>query len=198
MEDLPPSVKKISFTDTDNAFQCNWKKHFGLDDAGGSPDGPSAGPAPLAASLRPQALSSVVAFYITHRPFTTVPMTVDFADQVIAEPLPGESTSIDPGLAALLADVRLAGVAEALTVFHVPANPVLTASPDALIERLASLPSKGILTALIIDRDIWPGLRGAGDATVEQILRSPYWTGPALVPAVDDPISRSATARARR
>jgi hypothetical protein len=45
------------------------------------------------------------------------------------------------------------------------------------------------VTALIIDPGIWPGLRGAGDPTVEEILRSPDWTGPALIPAVDDRVA---------
>jgi hypothetical protein len=104
---------------------------------------------------------------------------------MIAEPLPGDSTSIDPRLAALLADVRTAGVAEALTVFHGATDPILPASPDDLVKRLEPLSSKGIVTTLIIDPEIWPGLGGARDATVEQVLRSPDWTGPALFPAVD-------------
>jgi len=182
MQVLPPPNGRIDFATAPDAFRSDWINYIGA-------VGASGGPVPQEAPATPQKLSSIVAFYVTRRPFTTAPIAVNFADRLIAEPLPGASTSIDDGLAALLADVRVAGVAETLTVFHAAADPVLPASPDSLVKRLEPLSSKGIVTTLIIDPDIWPGLRGAGDATVEQILRSLDWTGPALVPAVDDRVT---------
>ena len=67
------------------------------------------------------------------------------------------------------------------------ADPLLPVSPDALVERLASLCSKRILTAQIIDPEVWPGQGGAGDAAaaMEQVTLSPRWTGPALIPTLD-------------
>jgi hypothetical protein len=176
-----PSASGVSFATAKDAFKYDWSNHFAVTGATVAPTPPAA----AATIVAPRALSSVVAFYVTRRAFSPSVTAVDFADQLIVEPLPGDPSPIDPGLAGLIADVRAAGVAEALTVFQAAAGPVLPASPDALVERLASLSSNGIMTALIIDPDIWPGHGGAGNATVEQILRSPDWMGLALVPAAD-------------
>jgi hypothetical protein len=134
----------------------------------------------------PRPLASVVVFYITRRPFTPDPIAVEFADSLIAEALPAQTASGNATFDALLADVRAAGIAEGLTVFHAAANPVVPISPDPLLARLASLSALSVLTALIVDSSVWPGaVADAGAVAVEQIIRSPNWSGPVLLSMED-------------
>jgi hypothetical protein len=130
----------------------------------------------------------MVVFYITRRKFTAAPTKVDFADRLIAEPLPGLRSPIDPALAALFADVRTAGVAEGLTVFHAATDPALADNPDTLLNRLAALSAAHVLTALVIDPEIWLGNGNGANAAavaVEQTVMSQRWNGPVLIPHLD-------------
>jgi hypothetical protein len=130
----------------------------------------------------------VVAFYVTRRPFTSDPITVDFADKLIAEPLPGAAAPVDPSFAALLADVRAAGVAEGLTVFHAAGNPIVPDTSKPLLDRLISLSAAHVLTVLVVDSNVWPGVAGeAGTSAVEEIVRSLSWTGLVLLSTMEAP-----------
>jgi hypothetical protein len=180
MAKLPPA-SGVSFATATDAFKHNWLGHF--TSAGATIVPPSARVAPVV----PSALASVVAFYITRRPFTPDPNAVDFADQLIAEALPDAPVPADLVLDALLADVRAAGVAEGLSVFHAAGNPVVPVSPEPLLARLAYLSKSGVLTALVVEPAVWPGTAGLTPHAnaVEQIIRSPNWTGPVLVANLD-------------
>jgi hypothetical protein len=102
LPDLPP-LRGVSFATAPDAFRDDWKKLIEKNriDAGGAG---AVVARPDTSAVRPHALSSVVAFYVTYRQFTPTPVAVDFADQVILEALPDALTPIDPGLAALLDD----------------------------------------------------------------------------------------------
>lgn len=175
-----PAASGISFATVLDAFTYDWRHHFA-----------TAGTTvvvapPPAEQVAPRALASVVAFYVTKRTFTPDPKPVGFADQLIAEPLPGGPAAADPVFDALLADVRAAGVAERLTVFHAAANPVVPTSPDPLLAHLASLSESRVLTALVVEPTVWPGTAADAEAdAVEQIIRSSKWTGLVLLPSLD-------------
>lgn len=173
-----PAASDISFATLEDAFKYNWKQHFAA----------SAAPLPDSSVKRvaPLPLASVVAFYVTNRPFTTDPHTVSFADQLIAEPSPSADTSSDPLFDALLADVREAGFADRFTVFHAASNPVVPTDSNALLDRLASLSDDLVLTALVVDPKVWPGTAALtpGAAVVEEIIRSPRWVGPVILPSL--------------
>lgn len=182
MRPLPPAAD-VSFETAVDAFEYDWSAHFAS--AGTQVAPPPAPPPPVSPSV-PRALSSIVAFYITHRPFTPDPSAVAFADQLVAEALPHAPAPADPVFNALLADVRAAGVAEALTVFHCAADPAVPASPDRLLAQLTALSQSHMLTALVVDPVVWPGpAAGVVGAQVEQIIRSPEWNGLVLVPSLD-------------
>ncbi len=183
LDDLP-SAGSISFATLCNAFACDWRTYL-------ASKGKRVDEVPLPASLPEQiglrTLESVVAFYVTNRSFEPDPTAVDFADQLIAESPVGEPAGTDSMLATLLADVRVAGVEEGLTVFHAAANPVVPDSPEPLLDRLASLSASGVLAALVVDPTVWPATAAnpqAADA-VERIIRSNEWTGPVLLPSLD-------------
>lgn len=179
---LPPA-SEASFATAIDAFSYDWLNHFTAAGADVAPPSTSALPA---APVVPTALTSIVAFYVTRCQFTRDPSIVDFADQLIAEALPGMPAPADPVFEALLADVRTAGVAEGFTVFHAASDPVVPIDPAALLSRLTSLSTKRVLTALIVDPHIWLGTSsGAETAAVEQIIRSIEWTGPVLLPSSD-------------
>jgi hypothetical protein len=185
IRDMPelPSASNVSFATAIDAFNFDWKSRSS---SGG---GPAALPSTAALSVppvMPRPLASVVVFYITRRPFTPDPIAVEFADSLIAEALPGQTASGGATFDALLADVRAAGVAEGLTVFHAASNPVIPISPDPVLARLVSLSASGVLTALIVDSSVWPGaVADAGAGAVEQIIRSPEWSGPVLLSMED-------------
>lgn len=185
IRDLPtlPPASEVSFATANDAFKYDWVGHFRFAGAPVAP--PSTPPLPVAPVV-PRALASIVAFYVTRRPFTPDSNAVDFADQLVAEALPGAPAPADPVFNALLADVRAAGVAEGFTVFHAAANPVVPASPEPLLARLASLSESRVLTALLVDPAVWPGPPAdAPAAAVENIIRSGSWTGPVLLPTLD-------------
>jgi hypothetical protein len=172
-----PSVRGISFATTRNAFKHDWQQHFA---------GPAAvvPPKPLAAPVAPRALRSVVVFYVTRRFFTRDPSPADFADQLITNP--GSGT--DPDFVDLLVDVRTAAVAEGFNVFHAAQNPPVPTEPTELVQRLVALSNAYVVTALVVDPSIWPGigaLRSEDGVAVEQIIRSPDWTGPVMLPSFD-------------
>lgn len=173
---LPPA-KGISFAILPNAFDYDWKNHFGNQQT------------IVAAQLlppekvMPRPLDSVVAFYITNRRFESDPSTADFADQLIAEPNTDEGSTTDPALGSVLADVRSAGLSEGFTVFHAAANPAVPNNAQELIDRLTHLSQKRILTALVIDSNVWPSAPTPEPTSVviEEIIRSPRWTGPVFL-----------------
>ena len=178
MPALRPS-DKVSFATAPNAFTHDWA-HLA----------PAAGAAYVApaAPLVPQALSSVVAFHVTRRAFTRGSEPVPFADSLMAEPLPTAPAPIDAPLGALLADMRAAGVAEGLTVFHAAAHPVTPVNAASILRRLADLFAARVLTVLVVDPDIWPDNLDRGDhnaGAVDEILRSTDWTGPVLIPSME-------------
>jgi TIR domain len=180
--DLPPG-SAVSFGTAKNAFNYDWQGHFA---AVGVPPAVISPPPPSTTVVTPRALASVVAFYITRRPYASDPSTVDYADQLISES--NAAAAVDPVLSALLADVRAAGVAERLTVFHAASNPILPVDPESLLVRLASLSEQRVLTALVVDPAVWPA---SGDtraaAAVEQIIRSERWIGPVILPTFAAP-----------
>jgi TIR domain-containing protein len=170
----------VSFATAQDAFKYDWRKHFV------APVGEIVSSTPAAtAPMAPRALSSVVAFYITHRPFTRDPNAVEFADQLIAEPLSPTATHTNSSFAALLADVREAGVAEGLTVFHAAAEPVVPDTSKPLLDRLTSLSVSRILTVLVVDANVWPGNGHSKGSAVEEIIRSLSWTGLVLIPTME-------------
>jgi len=174
---LPPS-NGANFATAEDAFKFDWKNYF----AASGTSTASAAPAPPMQAVVPRALSSVVAFYVTHRPFTPDPNRVDFADQLIAESLSGTPLIVDQSLAALLADVRAAGVAEGLNVFHAAGVPTVPNSSEQLLNRLKSLSDKGVLTVLVVDTNVWPVVSSTAEGlVVEEIIRSPNWKGLVLL-----------------
>jgi hypothetical protein len=183
LAELPPAVN-VSFATAEDAFKYDWVNHF---NSAGAAIVPQPASASTAALVAPRPLASVVVFYITRRTFTPDRNGVYFADQLIAEPLPGVPAATDPALAALLADVREAGVAEGFTVFHAAADPVVPANAETLIARLASLSESFVMTALVIDPNVWPGASASasGADAVGQIVRSSMWTGAVLLPSLD-------------
>jgi hypothetical protein len=181
----PNCASWVSFATALDAFTYDWHQHFA---AAGVAVAAAAPPAQAAAQIVPRALASVVAFYVTNRAFTPDPTAVPFADQLIAEPLPGAPVAdpvADPALMALLADVRAAALAEDLTAFHAAANPVVPASAESLEVRLASLSQEGVLAALIVDPAIWPGAATPAAEVINQIVRSHKWAGPVLCPILE-------------
>jgi hypothetical protein len=178
IRDMPAlaATDRVSFATAPNAFTHDWLARLA----------PAAGAAYVApaAPLVPQALSSVVAFHVTRRSFTRGSKPVPFADSLIAEPLPTAPAPIDAPLGALLADMRAAGVAEGLTVFHAAADPATPVNAASILARLADLSAACVLTILVVDPDIWPGSLDNADA-VEEIMRSPRWTGPVLIPRME-------------
>jgi hypothetical protein len=170
----------VSFATALNAFTNDWRARFA----------PTAGAAYVApaAPLVPQALSSVVAFHVTRRSFTRGSGPVPFADSLIAEPLPTAPAPIDAPLGTLLADMRAAGVAEGLAVFHAAPNPVTPVDAASILRRLIALFAARVLTVLVVDPDVWPGnldQRDPDASAVEEIIRSTGWTGPVLLPSME-------------
>lgn len=178
LPELPPALE-ASFATAQDAFRYDWENHF---TSAGARVTPSSTPA--VDRVGPSALTSVVVFYVTRRPFARDPNAVNFADQLIAEALPGEPEPADPAFNALLADVRAAGVAERLTVFHAASNPVVPETPDPLLDRLISLSDSRVLTALVVDPNIWPGAGSDATTAIDSIIASNDWTGPVLLPSL--------------
>ncbi len=177
IRELPelPAAAGVSFAAARDAFNYDWRNHFAQPAV--------AAASPTTAAVAPRPLLSVVAFYVTRRPFTRDSNTVEFADQLIAEPLSQATAHSDSSFAALLAEIRHAGVAEGLTVFHAAADPVVPENAKPLLDRLASLSAARILTVLVVDPDIWPGIGDGAASAVEEIARSLRWSGLMLVPA---------------
>ena len=177
MPELAPA-SEISFATTPDAFKYSWSQHFGTN--------PALTARTPTVSIRLSPLTSVVAFYITRRQFTQSEIEIDFADQLIAEPLLDKVVPTDPALISLFADVRAASVQEGLSIFHVTANPSVPTDSQPLLNRLSFLSKMHVLTILIIDPAIWPTETAddTGEA-IEQIIRSSSWTGLALLPAFD-------------
>jgi hypothetical protein len=183
---------EVSFATARDAFTCEWPPHPAMRGAAAAG---AAEPAPVYPPVVPQALSSIVAFYVTHRPVTPDPNGVDFADQLLAEPLPGAPAPADPELSALLADVRTAGVAEGFNVFHAAGNAFGPVTARPLLDRLANLSAKGVVTVLIVDPAVWSGApAGPEAAAVEQIIGSRDWTGDILLPLLGEAIQPEAGA----
>jgi hypothetical protein len=179
--DLPPG-SGIRFADAQDAFKYDWKNHLSK---AGTTAVSVPSPAP-SQQVAPKPLSSVVAFYITRRSFTPDPTPVDFADQLISEPLPGTSTTADATFTALLTVVRAACIMEGLNVFQAAANPVVPLSAKPLLERLVALTAKRVLACLIIDSNVWPYGGEAGATVIEEIVCSGDWIGPVLIAPVGD------------
>jgi hypothetical protein len=176
---------EVSFSTARDAFTYDWL-------AGTRPGGGgqrSAAPlaaAPAAAPVALRALTSIVAFYVTHRPVAADPVRVDFADRLLAETPPGGPGPADPEMAALLADVRMAGVAEGCSVFHAAGYPPIPAESGPLLARLARLSAMGVMTVLIVDPAVWtPGAVGPQAAAIEDLVHSPDWIGEVLLPLFD-------------
>ena len=175
---LPPA-KGLSFSSLNNAFSYDWTGHFG---AGRNTN---IAPQQPPETVEPRALQSVVAFYVTNRFFTVDPITVSFADRLIAQPAPGVPSSTDPSLSALLSDVRIAALAEGLNVFHAAAQQAVPTESEALVNRLTSLNDLGVLTALFVEGAVWPNApeSSPSSAIIENIIRSSRWTGPVILPS---------------
>jgi hypothetical protein len=124
-------------------------------------------------------------FYLTNRPSTPEPTTVNYADQLIAEPPAGAQVGADSMIETLVADARAAGVAEGFTVFHAAANPAVPDSPEPLLDRLASLSESRVITSLVVDPTVWPVSDNPQATVVESIIASDRWTGPVLLTSLD-------------
>lgn len=172
LQDLPDGAGE-TFATAANAFGYDWNAHFA---AMPSP----AAAQPLADQLVPKPLSSIVAIYITRRPYFTEPTQVDFADQLIDEAHP----VTEPGLGKLMTDLGEASVLESMHVFHAAPAPAVPQDAASLLSRLKALTSAKILPLVIVDSDIWPGSNDAAAAAIEKIARSPDWTGVILVAPV--------------
>ncbi|HEX3145352.1 MAG TPA: hypothetical protein VHQ64_15375 [Pyrinomonadaceae bacterium] len=173
---LPPA-RGISFSTLSNAFDYDWKTHF-------ASQRPIVAPQPAPAeTVMPRPLDSVVAFYLTNRHFEIDRSQVDFADQLIAEAHTDEKAATDPALGSVIADIRSAALTEKLTVFHAAANLTAPGDTEGLIARLSKLSQKRILTALVIDSNIWPNAPAPTLAAglIEDTIRAASWTGPALI-----------------
>ena len=179
IRDMPalPVSAGASFATARNAFTYDWRAHFG--GGGGAADVVPAAP------VVPQALSSVVAFHVTRRSFERG-LAVSFADSLIAEPLSTAPAPIDDSFGPLLTDIRAAGVAEGLTVFHAAARPVTPVDAASILSRLVHLSAARVLTVLVVDPDIWPGSLDSPDSdAIEEIIRRTTWTGPVLIARMD-------------
>jgi hypothetical protein len=192
--DLPPG-SGVRFADAQDAFKYDWKNHL-------TKAGTTAVSVPLpgpSQQVVPRPLSSVVAFYITRRSFTPDQTPVDFADQLIAEPLPGSSTTADATFTSLLTVVRAACIMEGLNVFHAAANPVVPVSAKPLLERLVALTAKKVLPCLIIDSNVWPYGDEADATVIEEIIQWGDWIGPVLIaPVGDTPLDPDGVAGKRK
>jgi len=178
---LPPA-SDVSFPAAIDAFRYDWNSHFASISAV-----PGVFPSPVK-PLEPRPLSSIVAFYVTSYPLETDSSNVDFADTLVAETADGSSGIQDLSFRSLLTDFRAAGVAEGLNVFHAAAIPAVPDSPEALLARLKALSKSQVLTALVVDRTVWPGSvvgAGAAAAAIESLIRSPDWVGPVFLCPTD-------------
>lgn len=175
-----PEGPGASFATTENAFTYDWNGHFAR--KGAATVAAAAIPAPQ--QIIPKPLSSVVAFYVTRRAFAPDPTPVAFADLLIQEPMQDSSGLTNAGLAQLLTDIRGAGVLEGLHVFHAATQPNVPLNAQPLLDRLESLTAAKVLTLLVVDSDVWPGSDDATTAVIEEIARSPKWSGIVLVSPV--------------
>lgn len=189
-----PEGPGASFATTENAFTYDWKGHFAQK---GAPT-VSAAAIPAAQQIVPKPLASVVAFYVTRRRYTPDPAPVAFADLLVQEPMRDGPGSINAGLAELLTDIRGAGVLEGLHVFHAALQPAVPLGAEPLLERLASLTAAKVLTLLIVDSDVWPGTGDATATVIEEIARSPKWSGLVLVSPVGAPTADRTEAVTKR
>jgi hypothetical protein len=177
MPDLPPAGV-VGFATAHDAFKLDWRKHFGTpaEAIGTVPE-----PVPSTRMLAPRALSSVAVFYVTRRPLLRDSHSVDFADFLVTDVV----ADTDPAISDLLTDVREAGVAEGLDVFHCATDPPVPDNAKLIIDRLARLGERRVLTALVVDPAIWPGSGGADAKVVQEIIASDRWAGPVLLAALD-------------
>lgn len=175
MEALPPGTP-TGFAQARNAFSFDWNGFFDID-----PPIPAA-PAAAAAAPAPQALTSVVAFHLSHAPLVAAAGTVDFADRLIDEQATGALAK--PQLAELTAELRLAAGAENLQLFN--AAPDQPLDPVRLGDQLAALAARGVVALLIVDA-AW--LAADNGAMLRELGKAPGWTGPVIVAAAgsDDP-----------
>ena len=174
-----PSASSVSFATAIDAFNHDWKGFLASAGALGTLP---AGPPLSVAAVMPRPLASVVVFYVTRRAFAPDPNPVDFADSLIAEASPDSFVSRDALFDALLADVRAAGIAEGITVFHAAVNPLVPITPERLLNYLIHLSELRVLTALVVDSAIWPAaVTDPGQTAIEEIVRSPNWTGPVML-----------------
>jgi|GEM_PF-5638244 len=172
-----PSRQTIGFADAVNAFKFDWSKH--LNGVEQQPSRPSA-----LLTQRPTPLTSIVAFYITPRPFEPCTTAVDFADYLISEPTPGEPTTTDPALSSLFADIRKAGLAERFSVFHAAVNPAVPSQSTRLLDYLVRLSKARVSPLVVVDPSVWANETPERTALTE-ILRSSDWKGSMVVPALN-------------
>jgi hypothetical protein len=173
----------FSFATLEDAFAYDWKQHF--ERLGSSTV--AAAPTGDAVAAAPRSLASIVAFYITNRSLTTDSGPSGFRNRVIREPLisTDSSSTTDPALADLLADVRAAALIERLSILQAVSEPAVPVGAEPLLRGLIELSNAGILTVLIIDPAIWPSeVMGSTSSAIEQIIRSPDWTGAVLLPTL--------------
>jgi hypothetical protein len=168
-----PLAKEASFATAIDAFKHDWAKHFA--------DVEMADAIGTTAPLAPGALKSIVVFYVTALRFTPETGAFHYADQLIAEPLPGAEAPTDPRLATLLSDFRAVGVTEGMRVYHAAANPAVPVSHTEFVKRLASLSSASVSAAVVIDSAVYPGFLAQSRDAIDQIIRSPDWAGPVLL-----------------
>ena len=85
----------------------------------------------------------------------------------------------------MLADVRAAALIERLSILQAVSEPAVPVGAEPLLRGLIELSNAGILTVLIIDPAIWPSeVMGSTSSAIEQIIRSPDWTGAVLLPTL--------------
>jgi len=185
MKALPPG-SPVRFSEAFDAFGYDWFGHFKV-----QPPTPIAPPPVMI--RQPTPLTSIVAFYVTGRTVERYPTLVDFADYLISEPTPGHQTQTDPTLAALLADVRKAGLAEGFDVYHAATEPAVPSEPNHLLTYLQRLSQARVFPVVVIDPDVeGDGLGNRGREALTEILRSSKWTGLVVSPTLDGNVPKIA------
>jgi len=188
MPALPEAHFKVAWNDIVSAFNLGWSEVPRLPAANLAAVAPVPAEAPVALPSGP---GDATVFYLTRRLLFTDARIVPFADRMVDEPgwrCSAPPINQEPYLAVVQA-VQQACLQERLNDFHCASAPPIPPASDVLINRLAALTEKNVIVALAVDPALWLGLApadAAGSAVIDEVVRSPRWHGPVLLPVVDD------------
>lgn len=171
---LPPGAPVV-FATEQNAFEFDWLAYFHAP----PPAAPPAA-APTVAS-EPEGLRSVVAFHLTQRPLSGSGEAVEFADLLVGEG--AGDAAVDPGLATVLAELRLAAIEENLQLFNTAPAPPLPFDVARLAGQLRALGDRGVVTLLVVDPQwLLAPPEGAAAGLLRELLAAiPDWSGAIVV-----------------